>query len=445
MPNDPLDIANTLKPPDKHDSVYTLSPGDALGQYKIIRSLGRGGMGEVYEVEHQVLRKRFALKMLGAELTVRPDAVERFKREAQVMAGLDHPNVLAVDEFGLAPPESPAAGRYWLRMKLAGDGGDLRSLEDLARGSGGKLDADTWHAVMTHVLKGLAYAHESGVVHRDLKPSNILLSIGADGGDCIPTISDFGLARLVGEDWLRSQVEQSVRLSISIGDMRTMEGSGSGAEGTSTRALLGTYEYMSPEQKAGEEATSASDIYAIGLMGYRLLTGRSPTLKKPSELVPGLNPGWDRWIGDCLEENPQDRPTARQLLDRMPAKMMAPSQLATAAALPQITRMQTAVPPPSTPAAPPASHLEITSTPPRRTGAATASLVLGLIGLLPYLGLLGIPAVICGHIARARIKRKPETTTGNGCALAGITLGYVEISFSIILIAVLTIMNLMKS
>jgi serine/threonine protein kinase len=92
---------------------YTLSPGDTLGQYKIIRPLGRGGMGEVYEVEHTVLRKRFALKILSSELMARPETLVRFKREAQVMAGLDHPNILAVDEFG------ETGGLYWLRMECA--------------------------------------------------------------------------------------------------------------------------------------------------------------------------------------------------------------------------------------------------------------------------------------------------------------------------------------
>ena len=124
MTDQSIDNAKTMTGGGK-SSGFTLSSGDTLGQYTVIRPLGRGGMGEVYEVEHTVLRKRYALKMLGAELTVRPDAVERFKREAQVMAGLEHPNVLAVDEFGVAPPESPAAGRYWLRMTSSSASPDI--------------------------------------------------------------------------------------------------------------------------------------------------------------------------------------------------------------------------------------------------------------------------------------------------------------------------------
>lgn len=305
MTPDPLDTEKTLIHDDK-PAGYALVVGSKLGQYHIIRPLGRGGMGEVYEVEHLVLRRRYAIKLLSGELMARPDAVERFKREAQVMAGLHHPNILGVDEFG------ETDGQFWLRMGLAGAGEDVRSLEDMARENNGRLDAETWRIVMTQVLDGLAYAHEHGVVHRDLKPSNILLT-PVDDGTFLPAIADFGLARLVGEEWLRSRVESSVRLSMSLGQMPTAHAQ----KGSSTRSLLGTYEYMSPEQKRGEEATEKSDIYAIGLMAYRLLTGRAPTLKKPSELIPGLDPAWDAWITCCLEEDPADRPTSRELRQRI--------------------------------------------------------------------------------------------------------------------------------
>jgi len=291
---------------------YTLSPGDTLGQYKIIRPLGRGGMGEVYEVEHAVLRKRFALKILSAELMARPETLVRFKREAQVMAGLDHPNILAVDEFG------ETDGLHWLRMPMAGADDETRTLQDMVPDTQGRMDIETWRHIMTHVLAGLAYAHERGVVHRDLKPSNILL-VPAKDGDFFPAIADFGLARLVGEDWLLDRVERSVQQSMSLGAQPTIGGSPASG-GTSTRSLLGTYEYMSPEQKRGEEATGKSDIYAVGLMAYRLLTGRPPTFKRPSELVPGLDPAWDNWIAGCLEEDADERPSADILLKTMPVR-----------------------------------------------------------------------------------------------------------------------------
>ncbi len=141
---------------------YTFTGGDTLGQYTIVRPLGKGGMGEVYEVEHVVLKRRFALKVLSSALMSHADAVTRFKREALLMAGLRHPNILAVDDFG------ETDGRCWLRMALAGGDDASRSLEDLARRQQGRLDAGTWRHVMMHVLAGLDHAHSHGIVHRDL-------------------------------------------------------------------------------------------------------------------------------------------------------------------------------------------------------------------------------------------------------------------------------------
>lgn len=118
----------------------SFNPGDTLGQYKIIRLLGRGGMGEVYEVEHETLEKRFALKLLPSEFTKRPDAMQRFRQEAKVMGKPDHPNIVKVDDFG------ENDGRWWLRMELANggttEGQPVRTLEDYVAAQGGKLSPD---------------------------------------------------------------------------------------------------------------------------------------------------------------------------------------------------------------------------------------------------------------------------------------------------------------
>jgi formylglycine-generating enzyme required for sulfatase activity/tRNA A-37 threonylcarbamoyl transferase component Bud32 len=291
----------TLSPTGGNGGGYALSAGDVLGQYRVVRPLGRGGMAEVYEVEHGVLRRRYALKLLPAELARSGAERERFRREAQVMANLEHPNIVRVDEFG------ETDGRYWLRMELAEgvDVGDahVHALDDYVKAKGGRFAAAEAEAFFRRILEGLAYAHSKGAVHRDLKPGNILLFATPDGG-VFPKISDFGLVRLVGEEWVRSQAELSVRQSVSIGGEPTMapEGAGSG-----TRSLLGTYEYMSPEQKRAEEATPASDVYAVGLMMYRLLTGRQLGMKRPSELVPGLPAWWDDLVAAALEHDPADR------------------------------------------------------------------------------------------------------------------------------------------
>ncbi len=316
MSRDPLDGEKTILPDDKTGG-YALAVGQTLGQYRIVRPLGRGGMGEVYEVEHETLERRYALKLLPTDFAGQPGALERFRREAKVMARLEHPNILKVDDFG------ETGGRYWLRMELAGgvdegrgargEGGGQRgevrgtgvSLQDLAEAKGGRIPQEELVGILKQILEGLAYAHGHGAIHRDLKPSNILFSGG------VVKISDFGLVRLVGEEWVRSQAQLSVQRSMSMGDMRTLQKEG---EGTSTRSMLGTYEYMSPEQKRGEEATERSDLYAVGLMGYRLLTGRGLSMKTPSQIDKSLAKEWDAFLAEALEEDAGERWTSAKAM-----------------------------------------------------------------------------------------------------------------------------------
>ena len=199
------------------------------------------------------------------------------------------------------------------------------SLQDLAEARGGKIPQEVLVGILKQILEGLAYAHAHGAIHRDLKPSNILLmggranrpgepkENGAPGGRALPKtedgpiqikIADFGLVRLVGEEWVRSQAQLSVQRSMSMGDLNTLQKEG---EGTSTKSLLGTYEYMSPEQKRGEEATERSDLYAVGLMAYRLLTGRGLSMKTPSQIDKALAREWDAFLAEALEEEAGER------------------------------------------------------------------------------------------------------------------------------------------
>ena len=315
---------------DGDDRGGGLPVGALLGQYRVLRLLGRGGMGEVYEVEHQVLHRRYALKVLPEDFVSRPGALERFQREAQVMANLEHLNIVRVDEFG------ESGGRYWLRMELV-EGIEqcqttedrqqttdrVVTLQDLADARGGKIPQQELLPILKQVLEGLAYAHEHGAIHRDLKPSNILLSaettdhrlrttdISTDNQSPItPSLSvkiaDFGLVRLVGEEWVRSQAELSVQRSMSMGDLRTMAGDSS--KGTSTRSMLGTFEYMSPEQKMGEEADARSDLYSVGLICFKLLTGKNIGLKLPSQIDRKLAGGWDGLVSELIDDDPDDRP-----------------------------------------------------------------------------------------------------------------------------------------
>ena len=329
------------------DGPEELRAGDRLGEYRVVRALGRGGMGQVYEVEHLTLQRRYALKLLPTEFSERPGFLERFRREARVMANLEHPNIVRVDDF------AELEGHYVLRMELvrgvplepeatkpdeaepptdldaASTDSDAQpeaapsravSLSQLAAHTGRKVEQDLLANLLDQVLDALAYAHGFGAIHRDLKPGNILLD-EAEGEALRARVSDFGLVRLVGEDWLRSRAQQSVSSGSSLTDVGTRMADGDASAGDSTRSLLGTYEYMSPEQKQGSDVDARSDLYAVGLMTCRLLTGRADTgLQLPSELVPGLRKGWDDFVRKALHPDPPGRfQTATEMREALQA------------------------------------------------------------------------------------------------------------------------------
>ena len=274
----------------------SLSAGMTLGEYRVVRLLGRGGMGEVYEVEHVQMRKRYALKVLPAELSTDPQFVSRFRIEARVMADLHHPAIVQVHYMG------EHQGRFYLVMDYVGGPDEMpETLEDLLES--GRMQEKRARELALQICEAVDYAHtfKSGsVIHRDLKPSNVLL----DGAGNVK-VSDFGLAKVLGEQYLQSVIENSIQLSmagqLSVGDENT------GKRSSSARALLGTYDYMSPEQKAGGDVSVQSDVYAIGVMLYRMLTGEKPegAYKAPSRF--GVSKAWDRIVERCLQRNPAER------------------------------------------------------------------------------------------------------------------------------------------
>lgn len=314
-----------------HDG--TLQPGTNFGQYRFVRLLGRGGMGEVYEVDHLTLGSRFALKVMQGDIMKLPEAMERFRREARAMHRLSHPNILRVDDFG------ETDGHVWLRMELATGlelTNDLRaiSMQDAIRlyreGEGGlpkgPIPEDIATEWIRQLLAGLAFAHDypdGGVVHRDIKPANLLFI-----GETLK-ISDFGLVHLAGDEWLNTQMQKGLTMMggrrFDLDDAATMpvvttgHTGGTGASGTT--AMLGTYEYMAPEARAGNlEADARGDLYAVGKIAFQLLTGRREIGRKSvTQLAPGLNPGWDAWLDRALEENPADRfQSAAEMLAAVP-------------------------------------------------------------------------------------------------------------------------------
>ena len=283
---------------------YTMSVGAALGQYKIIRTLGKGGMGEVYLAEHAILTTRHAVKLLPSERSQSAGFIDRFHDEARVMAKLKHAGIVKVTHA------DEQSGRHYLVMDFVGaDGGeepfDLE--EALAKAPDNRFSPDVVALLGKQIAESVGSAHTKGVVHRDLKPANVLLT-SRDLSKAEARVTDFGLARLLGEDWVRSVIDVSLRQSLSIGAAPTMLKARE--ERSSTGAILGTYEYMSPEQREGAEVDERSDIYALGVMLYRMVTGKKlmGRAKAASKLVKGLDDTWDDLIDSCLEDDPSDRP-----------------------------------------------------------------------------------------------------------------------------------------
>ncbi|MBT5911049.1 MAG: serine/threonine protein kinase, partial [Opitutae bacterium] len=290
----------------------TLPIGSSFGQHRILRMIGSGGMGQVYEAEHELTGETHALKLLSQEVMEVPGALARFEREAKVMARLDHPGIVLVDFAG------ENEGKHWLRMELIPgrevDGNLFVTLEDYVSAKGGRLPESEVKSLVNEILDALGHAHEKGLVHRDLKPANILL----DGPRI--KISDFGLVNTAGAEWMESkargtvldQDQEETILDISESDGRS-------------RSIMGTYAYMSPEQRKGEPSDSRSDLYAVGLMAFRMLTGEeTPGMQRTSELGLGLDSGWDDWLIRALKGQASERySTAAEMIAALPLSPVA--------------------------------------------------------------------------------------------------------------------------
>jgi serine/threonine protein kinase len=257
--------------------------GDIVGQYSVKKVLGAGGMGVVYLVEHTALKKNFALKALPAVLAQEKSFVERFKREATMLARLKHAHIVNVTDFG------ESQGKLYLVLEYV-DGGSFEEWFEKNRKAGSGAPPADVQRLIEQVLEGLAHAHQAGIVHRDLKPANVLLEKTGEA-----KISDFGLARAVADE-----------------EYRRTGGTASPFQGdsvTTTGTMVGTIDFMSPEARNMRPSDLRSDIYALGVITYYLLTGRKPSgIAKPAtQLVPGLDPRWDKFIGTCLAEDPAHR------------------------------------------------------------------------------------------------------------------------------------------
>src|SRR5436190_24095114 len=200
------------------------------GRYRIVRKLGAGGMADVYLAEDQELGRRVAIKILNDRHATDDQFVERFRREAKNAAGLSHPNIVSIYDRGTAE------GTYYIAMEYL----DGRSLKELivARGPAPiKIAID----YARQILAALGFAHRSGIVHRDIKPHNVLVD-----ADARVKVTDFGIARA------------------------------GASQMTEAGSIIGTAQYLSPEQARGTQVDQTSDLYSLGIVLYELLTGTVP-------------------------------------------------------------------------------------------------------------------------------------------------------------------------
>ncbi|MEV6389268.1 serine/threonine-protein kinase [Nocardia xishanensis] len=258
-----------------------LAVGEVFAGYRIERVLGRGGMGTVYLAGHPRLPRLIALKLLDRGLYADEEARRRFEREADVVARLDHPNIVSVLDRGADE------GVLWISMQYV-DGGDAAAFR------GRPMDPARAAGIVAQTAAALDYAHDRGVLHRDVKPANILLSAAHGGGDRV-LLSDFGIARML---------EDTHQL-------------------TRTGELHATLAYAAPEQLSGGPVDHRADQYALGCTLFALLTGQPPFtgtnpgavvaahLTQPppraGSLVPGLPSAVDEAIARAMDKDPARR------------------------------------------------------------------------------------------------------------------------------------------
>ena len=271
----------------------SLAAGTRLGPYEIADQLGAGGMGEVYRATDTRLDRTVAIKVLPEHLASDPQRRERFEREAKAVSSLNHPHICTLHDVG------EQDGVHYLVMELV-EGDTLQQ-----RLEKGRLPLDQALEYAIQIADALDKAHRQGVVHRDLKPGNIMITKSAG-----VKLLDFGLAKLKGDDAQVSPLSQ----------MPTQDPSAPlTAEGT----IIGTLQYMAPEQLEGKEADARTDLFAFGAVVYEMVTGKKAFVgasqaslvgaimnHQPApitELQPVSPPMLDHVIKACLAKNPEDR------------------------------------------------------------------------------------------------------------------------------------------
>jgi serine/threonine protein kinase/Tol biopolymer transport system component len=315
-----------------------LTSGTKLGPYEIQSLLGAGGMGEVYRARDTRLDRTVAVKVLASHLSSSPELKQRMEREGRAISSLNHPHICQLYDIG------SQGGTDYLVMEFL-EGETLS--ERLRRGA---LPLNEVFKIGIDVAEALAVAHRSGIVHRDLKPGNIMLTQGG------AKLMDFGLAKPLG---MQSATSGSGTVPPSFTAAATMSGPSPLTPLTTAGSIIGTIQYMSPEQIEGKEADARSDIFAFGAVLYEMTTGKRPfagksqislassILESEPEAISAVKPqtsaGFEHVVKTCLQKNPEERYQSAQdiklelqwVAAERPAVVAAPAETLQATSLRQ--------------------------------------------------------------------------------------------------------------
>ena len=347
------------------------------GRYRILRKLGAGGMAKVYLAEDEDLGRRVAIKILSDRYANDESFVERFRREAKSAASLSHPHIVSIYDRG------EAEGTYYIAMEVI----EGRSLKELVL-TRGALPVHQAVAYARQLLEALRFAHRHGIIHRDIKPHNVLVSADERGKsqDSRLKVTDFGIARH------------------------------GASQMTEAGSIMGTAQYLSPEQARGAPVTAASDLYSAGIVLYEMLTGKVPFSgesaieiamkhvnelpKPPSQLRSEISPELDQIVLRALAKEPEDRyqsaedfiedlerveaglPISRETSEAATALLVAPPTGGTTEVLPGESATRVAAPPTRPqvpPRRPPPPEYRYDERPPKRRRFLPWLLVLLLI------------------------------------------------------------------